>query len=293
VKDQVIWAKILTQLRIDDKDSKGRLGRKVHIACVFKCYDRDSTPPLKLDKKARKSHQKHPYRVVGLRQEEEEDEEGENSCSDGDFEDVEEESTLSSGLKRSAISCPSATQNQLHAKHTRESRETEQEKVRTELFCLYQCTEERCSNYRSCCYIYKKNYYIVTPQEQMEWAIAVTLSAGKPIAQRITVDAPLVDWIAAYINGHRLMDMKRTGKRQLAATPAPIKLELETSSQAASSLSEKSIFIHTLQARVTLDGLNIHLMELLKLVPFLFILHLYALQLITRLTHLTNYVLGC
>jgi hypothetical protein len=103
-----------------------------------------------------------------LRQEEEEDEEGENSRSDGDFEDDEEESTLPSGLKRSAISRPSATQNQLHAKHTRESRETEQEKVRTELFRLYQCTEERCSNYRSCCYIYKKNHYMVTPQEQME-----------------------------------------------------------------------------------------------------------------------------
>jgi hypothetical protein len=85
---------------------------------------------------------------------------------------------------------------------------------------------------------------MVTPQEQMEWAIAVTLSAGKPIAQRITVDAPLVDWIVAYINGHRLMNMKRTGKRQPAATPAPLKLELETSSQAASSLS-REVYIHT------------------------------------------------
>jgi hypothetical protein len=168
VKDQVIWAKILTQLRIDDKDSKGRLGRKVHVACVFKCYDRDSTPPPKQDKKARKSHQKHPRRVVGLRQEEEEDEEGENSRSEGDFEDDEEESTLLSSLKRSAISRPSVTQSQLHAKHTRDSKETEQEKVRTELFRLHQCAEERCSNYRSCCYIYKKNHYMMTPQEQME-----------------------------------------------------------------------------------------------------------------------------
>jgi hypothetical protein len=103
-----------------------------------------------------------------LRQKKEEDKEGENSRSDGDFEDDKEESTLPSGLKRSAISRPSATQNQLHAKHTRDSKETKQEKVRTELFRLYQYTEERCSNYRSCYYIYKKNYYIVTPQEQME-----------------------------------------------------------------------------------------------------------------------------
>jgi hypothetical protein len=72
-----------------------------------------------------------------LRQEEEEDEEGENSRFNGDFEDNKKESTLPSSLKRSAISRPSATQNQLHAKHTRESRETEQEKVRTKLFRLY------------------------------------------------------------------------------------------------------------------------------------------------------------
>jgi hypothetical protein len=103
-----------------------------------------------------------------LRQKKKEDKEGENSRFDGDFEDDEKESTLPSGLKRLAISCLSATQNQLHAKHTRESKETEQEKVRTKLFRLYQCTKERCSNYRLCCYIYKKNYYIVTPQEQIE-----------------------------------------------------------------------------------------------------------------------------
>jgi hypothetical protein len=72
-----------------------------------------------------------------LRQEKEEDEEGENSRFDGDFEDDEEESILLSSLMRSVISRPSATQNQLHVKHTRESKETEQEKVRTELFRLY------------------------------------------------------------------------------------------------------------------------------------------------------------
>jgi hypothetical protein len=72
-----------------------------------------------------------------LRQEEEEDKEGENSCFDGDFEDNKKESILLSSLIRSAISRPSATQNQLHAKHTRESKETKQEKVRTKLFRLY------------------------------------------------------------------------------------------------------------------------------------------------------------
>jgi hypothetical protein len=40
------------------------------------------------------------------------------------------------------------------------------------------------------------------------------------------------------------MDMKRTGKRQPAATPALLKLELETSSQATSSLSQE-VYIHT------------------------------------------------
>jgi hypothetical protein len=72
-----------------------------------------------------------------LRQEEEEDKEDENSCFDGDFEDNKKESILLSSLIRSAISRPSATQNQLHAKHTRESKETKQEKVRTKLFRLY------------------------------------------------------------------------------------------------------------------------------------------------------------
>jgi hypothetical protein len=54
------------------------------------------------------------------------------------------------------------------------------------------------------------------------------LSAGKLITQRITVDVSLVDWIAAYINGYRLINIKRTGKRQPAVTPALLKLELET-----------------------------------------------------------------
>jgi hypothetical protein len=72
-----------------------------------------------------------------LRQEEKEDKEGENSRFDGDFEDNKKESTLLSSLIRSAISRPSATQNQLHAKHIRESKETKQEKVRTKLFRLY------------------------------------------------------------------------------------------------------------------------------------------------------------
>jgi hypothetical protein len=72
-------------------------------------------------------------------------------------------------------------------------------------------------------------------------------SASKPIAQRITVDASSVDWIAAYINGYKLINIKKTGKRQLAITPAPIKLELKTSFQATSSLSrEVYIYIHGL-----------------------------------------------
>jgi hypothetical protein len=98
-----------------------------------------------------------------LRQKKEENEKGENSYFEGDFKNDKEESTLFSSLKRSAISRPSITQSQLHAKHTRDSKETKQKKVRTELFCLYQYAKERCSNYRLCCYIYKKNYYIVTP----------------------------------------------------------------------------------------------------------------------------------
>jgi hypothetical protein len=72
-----------------------------------------------------------------LQQEKEEDKEGENSCFKGDFEDNKKESTLLSSLKRSAISRPSVTQSQLHAKHTKDSKETKQKKVRTELFCLY------------------------------------------------------------------------------------------------------------------------------------------------------------
>jgi hypothetical protein len=103
-----------------------------------------------------------------LRQEKEEDKEGENSRFKGDFEDNKKESTLLSSLKRSAISRPSVTQSQLYTKYTRDSKETEQEKVRTKLFRLYQCAKERCFNYRLCCYIYKKNYHIVTPQEQMK-----------------------------------------------------------------------------------------------------------------------------
>jgi hypothetical protein len=66
-----------------------------------------------------------------LRQEKEEDKKSENSRSN------KEESILFSGLKRSAISRPSATQDQLHVKHTRESKKTKQEKVRTKLFRLY------------------------------------------------------------------------------------------------------------------------------------------------------------
>ena len=98
-----------------------------------------------------------------MRQEKEEDEKGENSCSKGDFEKEEEESTRFSSLKRSATNRLLVTQNQLHTKHIKKSRETKQEKVRTELFRLYQYTKKRCSNYRLCCYIYKKNHHIVTP----------------------------------------------------------------------------------------------------------------------------------
>jgi hypothetical protein len=72
-----------------------------------------------------------------LWQEEKKDKEGKNSRFVGDFEDDKKESTLPSSLIRSAISRLSATQNQLHAKHTRESRETKQKKVRTKLFRLY------------------------------------------------------------------------------------------------------------------------------------------------------------
>jgi hypothetical protein len=72
-----------------------------------------------------------------LRQKEEEDKEGENSCFEGDFEDNKEESTLFSSLKRLVISRPFVTQSQLHAKYTRDNKETKQEKVRIKLFCLY------------------------------------------------------------------------------------------------------------------------------------------------------------
>jgi hypothetical protein len=44
-----------------------------------------------------------------LRQKKEENKESENSCSEGDFEDNEEESTLFSSLKRLAISRPFVT----------------------------------------------------------------------------------------------------------------------------------------------------------------------------------------
>jgi hypothetical protein len=59
-----------------------------------------------------------------LRQEEEKNKEGENSYFKGDFKDNKEEFTLFNSLKRLAISCPFVTQSQLHAKHTRDSKET-------------------------------------------------------------------------------------------------------------------------------------------------------------------------
>jgi hypothetical protein len=72
-----------------------------------------------------------------LQQKEEKDKEGENSCFKGDFKDNKKEFTLLSSLKRLVISRPFVTQSQLYVKHIRDSKETKQKKVRTELFCLY------------------------------------------------------------------------------------------------------------------------------------------------------------
>jgi hypothetical protein len=120
-------------LRINDKDSKGKLERKVYITCFFKCYDRELSPPPKSDKKAGKSVQKRPSRVLGLLMEEEED----DSFQSAGLEDekIEEISTLLAfSSKASRLS---ATKNQLKAKHTSERQESKQERTRAEIFRVH------------------------------------------------------------------------------------------------------------------------------------------------------------
>jgi hypothetical protein len=134
VKDEDTWGKILTRLRIDDKDSKGKLGRKVYIACFFKCYDRELSPPPKSDKKAGKSVQKRPSRVLCLLMEEEEDDSFQSAGSED--KEIEEISTLLASSSKA--SRPSATKNQLKAKHTSERQESKQGRTRAEIFCVHQ-----------------------------------------------------------------------------------------------------------------------------------------------------------
>jgi hypothetical protein len=120
-------------LRIDDKDSKGKLGRKVYIVCFFKCYDRELSPPPKSDKKAGKSVQKRLSHVLGLLIEKEKDDSFQSAGSED--EEIEEISTLlafSSKASRLFI-----TKNQLKAKHTSEQQESKQERTRAEIFCVY------------------------------------------------------------------------------------------------------------------------------------------------------------
>jgi hypothetical protein len=107
VKDEDTWEKILTRLRINDKDSKRKLGRKVHIACFFKCYNRELSPPPKSDKKARKSVQKRPSRVLGLLIKEKKDDSFQSAGSED--EEIEKISTLLASSSKA--SCLSVTKN--------------------------------------------------------------------------------------------------------------------------------------------------------------------------------------
>jgi hypothetical protein len=66
VKNKDTWRKILTCLRINNKDSKRKLERKVYIICFFKCYNQELSLLSKSDKKAGKSVQKRFSYVLGL-----------------------------------------------------------------------------------------------------------------------------------------------------------------------------------------------------------------------------------
>jgi hypothetical protein len=120
-------------LRINDKDSKGKLGRKVYIVCFFKCYDRELSPPPKSDKKAGKSVQKRLSHVLGLLIKEKEDNSFQSAGSEN--KEIEEIGTLLAFSSKA--SCLSATKNQLKAKHISERQESKQERTRAEIFCVH------------------------------------------------------------------------------------------------------------------------------------------------------------
>jgi hypothetical protein len=111
--------------------------------------------------------QKRPVRVSGLLGNKKEDGKTERFqlLNSSDKENEEAAALPSTSLKPARSS---VTSKQLQAKHKKEERDTDQERHRLEIFRLHQCAKERCSNYRSCCFIYKKNHYQVTPQEQMK-----------------------------------------------------------------------------------------------------------------------------
>jgi hypothetical protein len=150
---------LLTELRTQDHDSKGKQGRKVHIACIFKCHNRSPTPPSKLDNKKEKSHQNRGRSVQFSQEKEDKDNEDEAESESGSKSD--EELVLKPGRL-------SATKNQLDCKRRRDAKATAQELTRQKIFINNQCKEPNYENKRACCYLINKGkvYYLIDLKDQ-------------------------------------------------------------------------------------------------------------------------------
>jgi hypothetical protein len=116
---------LLTELRTQDHNSKGKQGRKVHITCIFKCHNRSPIPPSKLDNKKEKSHQNRGRNVQFSQ--EKKDKNNKNKAKSKSESKSNKELVLKPGRL-------SAIKNQLDYKRQRDAKATTQELIRQKIF---------------------------------------------------------------------------------------------------------------------------------------------------------------
>jgi len=203
VTDESSWQRVHASLRQLRHLGEKRTCYKLLIDALYQTFERTKTPPP-VDSKNNKARPK-TSRPVSLH------DDSMLNDPESDLDEYEQDSDNLPASKTTKRPRDSITSRQLNLKKTRDASTDTKEATRQKIFVFHVCTEDRCDNYRGCCYKLKstKTHHRVTALEQDEWARHVIIGF-----EDVSIDTPPAAWIAKYLEGYNRTNVKRQGNKK-------------------------------------------------------------------------------
>lgn len=125
------------------------------------------------------------------------------------------------------------TKKQLQKKREKEEAFKPSKKIRRRIFAFYQYVNNKCSNFRGCCFKSKSTrcHHKLTLLEQEEWAKHIVRNM-----EGVSLKRPPQSFLMAYAGGHAKQQIKSSKAKKIKASTLP--------TMQKSSSSQKPIEIH-------------------------------------------------